>query len=104
MNFLFPLLSGFSLLAILVSVATPDESHRKEPTTLERDEARLQNFFKRSQSTCNDKVGVYKYKHHPYAHFSVIHVISNSFLEAVASGHLFVHPESDRSEYISGKR
>lgn len=69
-----------------------------------RDMEKLLALFERSQNTCDNKVGVYQYKHHPYAHFSVVHVIANSLLEAVASNRLFVHPEGDRSEYISRGR
>lgn len=68
------------------------------------DMAKLMEFFKKSQNSCNGKKGVYQYKHHPHGYFSVVHVIANSLLEATASNHLLVHPGGDRSEYISRQR
>lgn len=99
------LFASLSLVSIGILVHSTIRSGKVPETTVEeRDMQRLLNLFKDSQSSCDGKSGIYTYKHHPYAHFSVIHVIANSFLEAVASNHLFVHPADDRSEYISQKR
>jgi len=68
----------------------------------EQDSQRLQDLFERSQSSCEGKV-VYEFKNHPYAHFSVVHVITDNFLEAVAGGYYFDLPPSIKSEYISKK-
>lgn len=102
-NFHFPILTVITLILMvctITSVKRPDV----QSTVVERDTKRLLDFFERHQSSCKNKDGIYRYKHHPYAHFSVVHVVTNSFLEAVAGNYLFVHPEDDSSEYISGKR
>jgi hypothetical protein len=101
-KYLFASLSLASIGILLHSATRPGKE--PETTVEERDMQRLLNFFEKSQSSCDDKSGVYSYKHHPYAHYSVVHVIANSFLEAVVSNYLFVHPGDDRSEYISKAR